>query len=57
MKTRSQKETLITRTLLLAMQILLPLGLYFVLDKGSSLIVWVITPLFLLSTFAMVVLR
>jgi len=57
MKTRSQKETLITRTLLLAMQILLPLGLYFVLDKGSSLIVWVITPLFLLSTFAMTVLK
>jgi len=57
MKTRSQKQVLITRTLLLAMQILLPLGLYFVLDKGSSLIVWVITPLFLLSTFAMAVLK
>jgi hypothetical protein len=50
MKERSQKQILITRFILLALQILLPLGLYFVLDRGSSLITWFISILFLVDT-------
>ena len=50
MKERSQKQILITKTILLGLQILLPLGLNLVLDMGSSMILWVISISFLVDT-------
>ena len=55
MKVRDQKQILLTRALLLLLQILLPFGLYYVLGRGSLISAWVISILFLLVTLTMVV--
>ena len=50
MKERSQKQILITRFILLALQILLPIGLYVAFVRGSSITAWFLSILFLVDT-------